>query len=222
MAPPSKIEEMTTMRFLSLLLSLLANAVTAFQPATHVLLSVNVEAARKAASSFDPKALEFPSINVPTVDLDALKTLTVDVPQIDTTSLLRVDESFLLPVAGIAGVFVILGALQKSAGPKTKVVSSKQKKKVALLAIPYDAAARLAYDQWLSENEEEEYNDEGYRVFREQYEKMAVAMVTYKKLERDLQLFENKAPTPPPPRRIVSVKKKSNLKKDSPFFFADE
>lgn len=197
--------------------------------------------------SFDPKDLSLPSIDIPTVDLNSLKSFTIDIPQIDASALKgvdlnslksltanvpqidKVDETILVPAVALVGVFFIVGALgggkrgdDTSGGDGTSGVSkrAKTKKATQLLAIPYDAAARLAYEEWLMKHDGK-YNVEGYQVFQQKYDSMAVAESTYKKLVRELQAFENKAPPPTPPRRIVPKKTPQTTEK-SPFFFAEE
>jgi len=192
--------------------------------------------AAKTASplpSFDPKSLEFPSVQlpqlnveIPQVNLDGLKAFTVDIPQIDTSAL-KVDDSILLPAAGLAGVFVVLAVLNQFSDDSSEggsfggspTRSRRKKTKTSVLAIPYDAAASLAYDKWLKEHEEK-YNEDGYMVFKTLYEALAVSEATSKKLARDLDTFENKAP-PPKPNRRITAKKKTSTDKVSPFFFAE-
>ncbi len=53
------------------------------------------------------------------------------------------------------------------------------------VSIPYDAAARLAYDQWRTENEMEE-DEATYAAFKSKYESLAVANVIAKKMEREI------------------------------------
>lgn len=224
-----------------LLLFLLMNPVAAFQPfaaGNHILLT----SASKTPSialpsklpSFDSKDFSLPSIDipalpsidVPTVDLNSLKSFTIDVPQFDTSAL-KVDETILVPAFTLVGIVIVLGALRGTSGDGTSgdgtSILKKSKKKASPLAIPYDAAARFAYDEWLMKHEGEKFNDEGYQVFQQTYDNMAVAESTYKKLVRDLEAFENKAPPPTPPRRIVPKKTPpKQTAKASPFFFANE
>lgn len=204
------------------------NPVAAFQPfaaGNHILLT----SASKTPSialpsklpSFDPKDFSLPSIDIPIVDLNSLKSFTIDVPQVDPSAL-KVDETILVPAITLVGIVIVLGALRGTSGDGTSILK-KSKKKASPLAIPYDAAARFAYDEWLMKHEGEKFNAEGYQVFQQTYDSMAVAESTYKKLARDLDAFENKAPPPTPPRRIVPKKTPpKQTAKASPFFFADE
>ena len=54
------------------------------------------------------------------------------------------------------------------------------------LSIPYDAAARLAYDQWRTFHEMGDFDDDSYASFKSKYETMTVANVIAKKMERDI------------------------------------
>jgi len=53
------------------------------------------------------------------------------------------------------------------------------------VSIPYDAAAKLAYDQWLAANGKWG-SDAEYEKYKAKYEEMCVAQVTYKKLQREM------------------------------------
>mmetsp|Transcript_53619 Transcript_53619/g.64666 ORF Transcript_53619/g.64666 Transcript_53619/m.64666 type:complete len:99 (-) Transcript_53619:241-537(-) len=50
----------------------------------------------------------------------------------------------------------------------------------APLGIPYDAAARLAYDEWRVANQKGEFDEEGFEAFKPLYESLASAEVTSK------------------------------------------
>jgi hypothetical protein len=54
------------------------------------------------------------------------------------------------------------------------------------LSIPYDAAAKLAYNDYLAGKGEAWGNEADYQQFKSKYEEMCVAQVTYKKLEREM------------------------------------
>ena len=89
------------------------------------------------------------------------------------------------------------------------------------VSIPYDAAARFAYDEWRTEGEHGRPNEKAYQEFKKLYEKMAVTTATMKKLERDMAAFENVAPKPkaappkpkPAPKPKVAAKKKPEVAK---------
>jgi hypothetical protein len=54
------------------------------------------------------------------------------------------------------------------------------------LSIPYDAAARLAYDKWRVDYGKGEFDSASYDTFKTLYEKLMVAQVTAKKLQREM------------------------------------
>lgn len=53
------------------------------------------------------------------------------------------------------------------------------------VSIPYDAAARLAYDSWLQEFNKGEFNPNRYPQFKENYEALTAANMAAKKKARD-------------------------------------
>lgn len=53
------------------------------------------------------------------------------------------------------------------------------------LKIPYDAAARLAYDEWRAEFDRGDFSEERYQVFKANYEAITVANVVAKKKARE-------------------------------------
>ena len=55
------------------------------------------------------------------------------------------------------------------------------------LSIPYDAAARLAYDEWRVTHGREEFDDAEYQKFKVLYEEKTVADVVAKKKTRELE-----------------------------------
>lgn len=63
-------------------------------------------------------------------------------------------------------------------GAKSPAVAAKSN---ANVAIPYDAAARLAFDEYTASGKEMDFDS-----FKTMYEKMTVADITAKKLEREL------------------------------------
>ena len=54
------------------------------------------------------------------------------------------------------------------------------------LSIPYDAAARLAYDKWRAMYGKGDFDTAEYAVFKVKYEQLAVAEVISKKLEKEM------------------------------------
>ena len=53
------------------------------------------------------------------------------------------------------------------------------------LKIPYDAAARLAYDEWRAKYDKGDFDDVRYQVFKANYEAITVANVVAKKQARE-------------------------------------
>ena len=82
-------------------------------------------------------------------------------------------------VLGGAGV----AATAATKGKQSSGVASKAPTKVEKVdvSIPYDAAARLAYDEFRAGGKEADFE-----TFKPKYEQMAVAQVTLKKLEREM------------------------------------
>lgn len=57
------------------------------------------------------------------------------------------------------------------------------------VSIPYDSAALLAYDAWRTEGDRGDFEQGSYDKFKTAYNKMTVAMVTFKKAKRDMDLL---------------------------------
>jgi len=53
------------------------------------------------------------------------------------------------------------------------------------VSIPYDAAARLAYEQWREEYNKGDFDDKRYEAFKANYNAIAIANVTAKKKARE-------------------------------------
>ena len=53
------------------------------------------------------------------------------------------------------------------------------------VSIPYDAAARLAYDEWRAQYKKGNFDDDRYASFKANYEAITVANISAKKLARD-------------------------------------
>ena len=55
------------------------------------------------------------------------------------------------------------------------------------VSIPYDAAAKLAYEQWLTASGKDQWGSQAeYEKFKAKYEEMCIAQVTFKKLQREM------------------------------------
>jgi hypothetical protein len=57
---------------------------------------------------------------------------------------------------------------------------------VNLSILPYDAAARLAYDKWRADYGKGEVDSAAYGTLKTQYEKLSVTQTTAKKLQREM------------------------------------
>lgn len=53
------------------------------------------------------------------------------------------------------------------------------------ISVPYDAAARLAYDKWRSQFKKGDFDEKRYEVFRANYETITIANVAAKKRARE-------------------------------------
>ena len=178
-------------------------------------------------------------------DLSKLLTETMPPESVPVPGL----EGVTIPVLpALAGTVVVVAAILASASG-TKPGSSRGGTKSGTdLSIPYDAAARLAYFEWLQTNNQD-FNADGYLSFKAMYEKEAIAKATAKKLARDRATFQNKAPEPAPERKTTTSSSSSSsmpppppsppkevkavgetkekeekveTKKETPFFFAEE
>ena len=160
-------------------------------------------------------AIRLPDTNLPAVNLPSLDSL----PSADPTTLSVLVGIGVLAVGAIAVALSGGGEQGRSSGTTTG--PSKQKTTKYSLAIPYDAASRLAYDAWCAENNEK-FDEAGYELFREVYNAKAVADATAKKKARDLATFKNEARKAPAPRKVSPPKQATTPKrKDLPFFAND-
>jgi hypothetical protein len=166
--------------------------------------------------------------NWPSIDLAALTTADVSNVQVSVLGDLP------LPAVGLSVLaLVAIAALSNkdkdgsatttSASGSTKKAATaaapKKSKAAAQLEIPYDAAARFAYDTWRRENGNAPFNAQGYAVFEELYVSQAIAEATAKKLKRDMEAFDNR-PRPPVPPRQVTTPRAMEMSDDGkvPFF----
>jgi hypothetical protein len=111
---------------------------------------------------------------------------------------------------GVLGLAVIAAAVsgggsgsESSAGSSSSSSSpSKSSPKLQVkktdVSIPYDAAARLAYDAWVASREEAKASEEAYASFKAMYEETVIAEVIAKQKARDLANFDPNKPTPKP------------------------
>jgi len=199
------------------------------------MLNIILFCPRSAQGSFDLPSVDLQSIVMPKMDLDSIQLPEmpampkITMPAIDMPNMPSIDlQSMGLPaqdlelpvvVIGLAvliATFIAVGnsggtgdvqGATSSSSPVAKQSKKKPKKggKADQLAIPYDAASRLAYDAWCTANDET-FNEGGYAHFRDVFNAKSVADATAKKLARDLAEFKNEAPSPPPPRKIAPPK----------------
>jgi hypothetical protein len=144
---------------------------------------------------------------------DTAADVVPSLPSVEEGS--KVLESLGLPVdsmvaAGAVAAVVVLLAVTLGGGggggaetePSSAVATPKAKSavKLNLLTIPYDAAARLAYDAWRAEKsetppkklskKEQEADDIAFSRYKAAYEEAAVAEVISKKKARDMASFD--------------------------------
>jgi hypothetical protein len=128
----------------------------------------------------------------------------------------------LVAIASIAGGD---GGSANKRGSKTKVD----------LSIPYDAAARIAYNEWVESQEGVTASDDAFASFKTLFEEKAVAEVTAKQKARDMASFDPSKPkskprsTPAPKKAPVVTKAatassttRKPAKKKSKLFFAED
>ena len=88
-------------------------------------------------------------------------------------------------------VFLAFGPIANAFAPNggplrtTPVVAMSMVQEDTDLSIPYDAAARLAYDQWRDQFGKGDFDPARYENFKANYEAIAVANVVAKKRARD-------------------------------------
>ena len=114
---------------------------------------------------------------------------------------------------GLATVVAVASATSGGGGDGIAVGSGvggssrrRSRAQANVLAIPYDAPARLAYQSWLDEHPDEKWNEPAYTAFASAYHELAVAEARQKKLARDLATFANKPWPEPAPRPAPRVK----------------
>jgi hypothetical protein len=111
--------------------------------------------------------------------------------------------AFAAVVGGIA--LAIKGSSSEKDPTSTTTTTTRTLASKIDLSIPYDSAARLAYDQWRSANGQQQggggggaFNEATYKAFQTKYETLTVANVIAKKMERDMAAME-------PPKVDLSI-----------------
>jgi hypothetical protein len=172
---------------------------------------------KEAASSFSVDTVDVPSL--PSVVEDGSKALeSLGLPADSTT---------MMAAGAVAAVLVLLAATLGGGGDTATETSTgavappkaKQAVDPKLVAIPYDAAARLAYDAWRAENsgespskklskKEQAADDLAFSRYKFAYEEAAIAEVIAKKKARDMASFDpTKAEVVVAPRVVKAPKK---------------
>lgn len=174
--------------------------------------------------------IELPSIDIKAVEIPKLE-LPSSVPSFDGLSFGTTDLT--LPAVGfvvLLGIALLVSTVSTK-NDDTSSVSSPQsggarRPRTKLnLSVPYDAAARLAYDNWCASNDNAKFNAKAYEQFKRIYEAKAIAEAKSKKLARDLKNFNNDAVPivePAIPKVATSTTKQPITKAaESPFYYAE-
>jgi hypothetical protein len=141
---------------------------------------------------------------LPSLEISADKSAAVDLSSLMDMSSLTANNPALLAVVALAVVGV--GAAATASGgsgggssssasgtsSSSNTTTNKPPAQKIDVSIPYDAAARMAYEAWCQEKGET-FMADGYALFQELYTAKAVAEATVKKRARDFATFTNKA-----------------------------
>lgn len=100
------------------------------------------------------------------------------------------DDATMAAVAG--GIVAALGgaaafSMGGNESGETKEVVVEPEPEPIDVSIPYDAAARLAYDGWRAEFEKGAFDAAEFEKFKEIYEEATVMEVSMKKMSRDME-----------------------------------
>eukprot|EP00568_Trieres_chinensis_P011424 CAMPEP_0183308206 /NCGR_PEP_ID=MMETSP0160_2-20130417/20428_1 /TAXON_ID=2839 ORGANISM="Odontella Sinensis, Strain Grunow 1884" /NCGR_SAMPLE_ID=MMETSP0160_2 /ASSEMBLY_ACC=CAM_ASM_000250 /LENGTH=210 /DNA_ID=CAMNT_0025471991 /DNA_START=23 /DNA_END=655 /DNA_ORIENTATION=+ len=90
------------------------------------------------------------------------------------------------------------------------------------VSIPYDAAARLAYDTWCAENGKGGFDSKGYAQFKMIYEGMSVTEVIQKKYAREMASYQKQLASLKNGKAEEEAKAAVATPADAGVFFADE
>ena len=86
-------------------------------------------------------------------------------------------------VLGVGGV----GVAASKANKRSNGATAPAKGEKIDVSIPYDAAARMAFDEYLANGKEADFE-----TFKKKYEQMTVAIIKAKKLEREMSVETEK------------------------------
>lgn len=154
---------------------------------------------------------------IPDLDIPSVSIPSIDLKSIDISSVSNLSGDLPLEVIGLsiaAIVLLFLGGGGKESTSRQRGVSSSR----SLTTVPYDAAAQMAYGEWIAEHENEKVNAAAYAHFKKLYEAKAIADATSKKLSRDLANFKNEAP--PVTKRQIAPQVEPPKKNLDPMYFA--
>lgn len=164
--------------------------------------------------------IELPSmdLNLPSTSADNAADLPMDV---------------VVPAVAVLGLLAVVASLANAGGgdggDESGATQTKKRKKTSKLSIPYDAPARLAYEEYLqsyadANGKAPKFKEDAFATFEELYEAQAVAEATAKHYQRLLEQFDNEpldlVVSPPRPEKPPSNKEKSSIGKTDPYFFA--
>lgn len=157
-----------------------------------------------------------PEVSMPDVDVDLSGVLESADALSDQASDLM--SSLDLPPEVLAGVGVVavLGIAASAMGGGSEssddTAAAKPAPKKAVpkapkidVSIPYDAAARMAFEAWAEGQEKADTSEKAFAAFSTMYEAQAVADVTAKQMKRNMANFDPSKPVPVPPTPVVAV-----------------
>lgn len=188
----------------------------------------------------DIGSIQLPVVDLEKIELPSIDLMAVEIPKLDLpssvpsfdglsfgTSDLTLPAVGFVVLLGIISILVSTSTKNNSASSKSPQLGggNRQKSKTNL-AVPYDAAARLAYDNWCASHDNAKFNSEAYNQFKRIYEAKAIAEAKSKKLARDLKHFDNDAVpiVEPAIPKVVAVETNPPMTakvEESPFFYAE-
>jgi hypothetical protein len=97
-------------------------------------------------------------------------------------------KSALLALLAVAPSVAFLPPVLQSPAPRAAVglaASSESSETKVDISVPYDAAARLAYEGWRKEFNKGDFDEKRYLIFKKNYEDISIANVMSKKQARE-------------------------------------
>ena len=164
---------------------------------------------------------------------------SVDIPNVNLNDMLA--SSGIPPEAGLAGAGILVLAVligAASGGDDTAetapgVPPPKRSSRGGKfdVSIPYDAAARLAYDEWIASQQGVRPSEASFHSFQAEYLETCIALVSAKQKARNLANFDPRKPKPAaavvaPPKQAAPEKKTkkaypSVTTTETPFFASE-